>query len=64
MSKRKDRTVGRQLDERVATMETKLKNLASVIEEGHVPGDTEQALRVAQLMNEVSAKLTKLASTF
>ncbi len=64
MSKRKDRTVAQQLDERVATMETKLKNLASVIDEGHVPGDKEQALRVAQLMSDVSAKLVKLGSTF
>jgi hypothetical protein len=64
MSKRKDRTVGRQLDERLATMETKLKNLDAVIDEGHVPGDPDQARRVAQLMNDVSAKLVKLASTF
>jgi hypothetical protein len=64
VSKRKDRTVGRQLDERLGTMETKLNNLAAVIAEGHVPGDKDQALRVAELMNDVSAKLVKLGSTF
>jgi hypothetical protein len=64
VSKRKDRTVARQLDERLATMETKLNNLASVIEEGHVPDDKEQAIRVAALMSDLSARLHKLGSSF
>ncbi len=62
MSKRHDRTFARQFDERLATMETKLKNLAAVIDDGHLPGDHEQALRVASLMDDVSVRLRRLSS--
>jgi hypothetical protein len=64
MSKRRDKTFAQQFDERLGTMETKLKNLASVIDEGHVPEDREQALRVASLMKDVSAELHRLGSAF
>lgn len=64
MSKRKDRTHAAQLDERIATMETRLKNLVSVIGEGHLPGNKDQALRVAALMQDVGAQLHTLASSF
>lgn len=64
MSKRRDKTNAQQLDERLATMETKLKNLETIIGEGHRPGDPEQALRVASLMKDLGARLDALASPF
>ncbi len=44
-------------------METKLKNLVSVMDDGHTPADGEQALRVAALMQDVSERLHRLGSS-
>ena len=63
MSKRRDKTAAQQLDERLGTMETKLRNLASVIDAGHAPANKEQALRVASMMRDLSAQLLRLGSS-